>query len=253
MPSILAIQAHPDDVETLASGALAIAAAAGARITIVTMTAGECGTVAVNPAETAAVRQAEAAAAAALIGASYSCAGFPDLAVFNDDASRRRTTEVVRWARPDIVITAAPEDYHPDHEATSVLVRDACFAASAPAYRTGEAEPLSAIPHLYFMDPIGLRRRDGTPIAAEFAVDVSELMDLKRRMLEAHESQKTWLAKQHGMTDFAAGMEAQARRRGRDFGVGAAEGFTQYRHTPYPRTPLLQDLLGAAVLVRAEA
>jgi N-acetylglucosamine malate deacetylase 1 len=253
MPSILAVQAHPDDVETLASGALAIAAAGGARITIVTMTAGECGTIAVNPAETAAVRQAEAAAAAAMIGASYRCAGFPDLGVFNDDASRRRTTEMIRWARPDIVITAAPEDYHPDHEATSVLVRDACFAASAPAYRTGEAEPLSGIPHLYFMDPIGLRHRDGTPAAADFAVDVSELMDLKRRMLEAHESQKTWLAKQHGMTDFTAGMEAQARRRGRDFGVSAAEGFTHYRHTPYPRGPLLQELLGAAVLARPTA
>ena len=248
MTAILALQAHPDDVETLAAGTLAIAAARGARITIVTMTAGECGTVALNPEETAAIRQGEAAAAAAMIGADYRCVGLPDLGVFNDDASRRRTTEIVRWAKPDIVITAAPEDYHPDHEATSVLVRDACFAASAPAYNTGEADPLSAIPHLYFMDPIGLRRRDGTPVSADFAIDVSEMMDLKRRMLEAHESQKAWLAKQHGMTDFTAGMEAHARRRGRDFGVDAAEGFTQYRHTPYPRTPLLQDLLGAAML-----
>jgi LmbE family N-acetylglucosaminyl deacetylase len=183
-----------------------------------------------------------------MIGASYRCAGLPDLGVFNDDASRRRTTEIIRWAEPDIVLTAAPEDYHPDHEATSVLVRDACFAASAPAYRTGEAAPLATIPHLYFMDPIGLRRRDGSAAPAQFAVDVAAVMDTKRRMLEAHESQKTWLAKQHGMTDFTAGMEAQARRRGRDFGVALAEGFTQYRHTPYPRTPRLQDLLGEAVL-----
>ena len=251
MPAILAIQAHPDDVETLAGGTLAIAAARGARLTIVTMTAGECGTVAENSEETAAIRQTEAAAAAAMLGADYRCVGLPDLGVFNDDASRRRTTEAIRRARPDIVITAAPEDYHPDHEATSVLVRDACFAASAPAYRTGEAEPLRAIPHLYFMDPIGLRRRDGASAPADFAVDVSGVMDLKRRMLEAHESQKAWLAKQHGMTDFTAGMEAQARRRGRDFGVAAAEGFTHYRHTPYPRTPLLQDFLGSLVLSRA--
>ncbi|MBV8682001.1 MAG: PIG-L family deacetylase [Caulobacteraceae bacterium] len=248
MLSILAVQAHPDDVETLASGALAIAATAGARVTIVTMTAGECGTIADNPAQTAAIRQAEAGAAAALIGASYRCVGLPDLGVFNDDASRRRTTEIVRWARPDIVITAAPEDYHPDHDATSVLVRDACFAASAPAYRTGVVEPLASIPHLYFMDPIGLRRRDGTPVSPDFAIDVSAVMDLKRQMLEAHQSQKTWLAKQHGVTNFTASMEAQARRRGQDFGVAAAEGFTQYRHTPYPRTPLLQDFLGSMVL-----
>lgn len=251
MISILAVQAHPDDVETLAAGTLAIAVASGARVTIVTMTAGECGTIAQNPAETAAIRQGEAAAAASMIGATYRCVGLPDLGVFNDDPSRRRATEVIRWARPDIVITAAPQDYHPDHEATSVLVRDACFAASAPAYRTGETDPLQAIPHLYFMDPIGLRRRDGVAASADFAVDISAVFDLKRRMLEAHESQKAWLAKQHGMADFTSGMEAQSRRRGRDFGVAAAEGFTQYRHTPYPRTPLLQDFLGAVVQVGA--
>src|SRR5450759_3688076 len=68
------------------------------------------------------------AAAAAMIGAEYRCAGLGDLAVFNDDPSRRRVTELIRWARPDIVVTASPVDYHPDHEATSMLVRDACFA-----------------------------------------------------------------------------------------------------------------------------
>jgi LmbE family N-acetylglucosaminyl deacetylase len=44
---------------------------------------------------------------------------------------------MVRWAAPDVVITASPVDYHPDHEAISVLVRDACFAASVPHYATG--------------------------------------------------------------------------------------------------------------------
>jgi LmbE family N-acetylglucosaminyl deacetylase len=131
-----------------------------------------------------------------------------------------------------------------------VLVRDACFAASAPAYRGGRSAPLEAIPHLYFMDPIGLRLRDGTPAPAAFAVDVTAVMPLKRRMLEAHESQKAWLLKQHGMTDFTAGMEAQTRRRGETFGVAYAEGFVQYRHTPYPRTPRLQKLLGAALLTQ---
>ena len=63
--------------------------------------------------------------------------------MFNDDASRRRMTELVRAAAPDIVITASPQDYHPDHEAVSVLVRDACFASSVPNYRTGAAAALA--------------------------------------------------------------------------------------------------------------
>ena len=84
------------------------------------------------------------------------CAGDRDLAVFNDDSSRRRVTELMRTAAPDIVLTASPVDYHCDHEATSSLVRDACFAAPAPNYKAGSAPVLRAIPHLYFLDPDGI-------------------------------------------------------------------------------------------------
>jgi hypothetical protein len=71
-------------------------------------------------------------------------------------------------------------------------------------------------------------------------------------MLLAHESQRRWLAKQHGIEDYLRSMEVWAERRGRDFGVAQAEGFRQYRHQPYPRTPILQDLLGDAVLQLAD-
>jgi LmbE family N-acetylglucosaminyl deacetylase len=248
MSVVIAVQAHPDDVETLCAGTLAILAARGCEIVIATLTAGECGTATGDAAATAILRREEAASAAAMIGARYVCAGLKDLGVFNDDPSRRRVTQLLREAGAQVVLTAAPQDYHPDHEATSVLVRDACFAASAPGYACGSAAPLEAIPHLYFMDPIGLRLRDGTPASAGFAVDITSQMPLKRRMLEAHQSQKAWLLKQHGMSDFTAGMEAQSRRRGETFGVACAEGFVQYRHTPYPRSRRLQELVGDALL-----
>jgi LmbE family N-acetylglucosaminyl deacetylase len=248
MRVILALHAHPDDIETLAAGALALLAARGHRIAIVTATAGDCGSAEYAPEETARIRQAEAAKAAAMIGADYRCAGFGDLAVFNDDASRRRITELIRWARPDLVITAAPVDYHPDHEAVSVLVRDACFAASAPNYKTGPSAPLEAIPHLYFTDPIGGRDRDGRPAPPDFAVDIGTQFETKRAMLAAHESQKSWLLKQHGIEDYVGSMVAWSRKRGRDFGVRHAEGFRQYRNTPYPQSPLLQEMVGEALL-----
>jgi LmbE family N-acetylglucosaminyl deacetylase len=248
MTAILAIHAHPDDVETLAAGTLALLAHQGHAITIVTVTAGECGALDGDAADTGRIRQDEARAAAAMIGAAYHCVGVGDLAVFNDDASRRRVTEMVRRAAPDLVLTSAPADYHPDHEATSVLVRDACFAASAPRYRTGPAPALGAMPHLYFMDPIGGRDREGLKVIPDFAVDIGPWIETKRRMLAAHESQAAWLLKQHGIDDPVDSMLAWSRRRGRDFGVGHAEGFRQYRNEPYPRSPLLQDLLGAAVL-----
>lgn len=248
MSTVLAIHAHPDDIETLGAGTLALLASKGHRIAIVTVTAGDCGSAEWEPEETGRIRQREAAAAAALIGADYRCGGFGDLAVFNDDGSRRRVTELVRWARPDLVITSAPVDYHPDHEATSLLVRDACFAASAPNYKTGPSAPLDAIPHLYFMDPIGGRDREGRLVPPEFAVDIDAHFETKRAMLAMHESQKGWLLKQHGIEDYVGSMTAWSRRRGRDFGVGHAEGFRQYRNTPYPSGPLLQDLVGDALL-----
>jgi len=248
MTEILAIHAHPDDIETLCGGTLALLAAAGHRITIATMTAGDCGSTVWDNAETARIRKGEAAAAAALIGAYYTCAGFDDLAVFNNDAGRRRTTELIRDRRPEIVITAAPSDYHPDHEATSALVRDACFAASVPNYKTGDAPALSAIPHLYFTDPIEGRDRDNAKVMPEFAVDVGATFARKREMLEAHASQRGWVLKQHGIDNYVASTEAWTRRRGKHFGVAFAEGFRQYKVHPYPAQTLLQEIVGAALL-----
>src|SRR4051812_25236275 len=139
MATILAIHAHPDDIEHLCAGALALLAQAGHTIRIVTATAGECGSDSTDLAATGAIRKGEAAQAAAEIGALYRCADLPDLGVFNDDASRRRIPEMLRWSGADVVITASPVDYHPDHEAVSLLVRDACFAVTVPNYATGPA------------------------------------------------------------------------------------------------------------------
>jgi len=251
MATILAVHAHPDDIEHLAAGTLAVLAARGHAIRIATLTAGECGSAETDLTATARIRKAEAAAAAALIGADYRCANLPDLGVFNDDASRRAATELIRWARPDVVIAASPADYHPDHEAASELVRDACFASSVPNYSTGPAAPLEAIPHLYFMDPIGGRDRQGQMIVADFGVDIADGFAKKQQMLAAHVSQAEWVARQHGIADHLASMEAWSRRRGRDFGRPLAEGFRQYRREPYPRTPRLQELLGEAMVLAA--
>ncbi len=186
-----------------------------------------------------------------MIGAGYVCAGFPDLGVFNDDAARRRVVELIRAAAPDIILTGAPADYHPDHEATSVLVRDACFAVSIPNYGTGPAPVLDAIPHLYFMDPIEGRDRNNEKVRPEFAVDVSRLMETKRAMLSKHESQRSWVKKQHGIDGYVDAMAAWAAKRGKSVGVAFAEGFRQYTTHPYPRTMLLQELVGDALVTVA--
>jgi len=253
MGTILALHAHPDDIEILCSGTLALLAARGHVVKIVTITAGEGGSTRTTPEQTATIRKAEAARSAAVIGAAYLCGELPDLGVFNDDAGRRRVTEILRWAAPDMVLAPSPDDYHPDHEAVSLLARDACFAATVPNYRTGDAAPLDAIPHLYFVDPIGGRDREGLRVAGDFGVDVLPWLQTKRAMLARHKSQVAWVARQHGVRDPQDDMESWSRRRGRDFGAEAAEGFRQYRHHPYPTTPRLQEWVGEALLRPAEA
>src|ERR1700744_5559792 len=98
MATILAVHAHPDDIEHLSAGTLAVLAARGHTVRIATLTAGECGSDSTDLAATGSIRKAEAGAAAALIGAVSLCADLPDLGVFNDDASRRAVTELIRWA-----------------------------------------------------------------------------------------------------------------------------------------------------------
>jgi len=253
MSRILAIHAHPDDVEILAGGTLALLAQRGHSITIVTMTPGDCGTTEYTAEEISAIRRREAAAAAALIGAAYRCAEFRDLAIFNDDPSRRRVTEILREYRPELVLTASPVDYLCDHEVTSTLVRDACFAAPAPNYRTGAPAPkppLPAIPHLYFMDADGGVDREGNPILPDFVVNVQATFELKKQMLAQHQSQREWLMKQHGMDDYMITMEEWTRQTGQRAGIALGEGFRLYKGHPYPQTPLLEQLLGPELVVR---
>jgi LmbE family N-acetylglucosaminyl deacetylase len=234
---ILAIHAHPDDIEFQCAGTLVLLRQAGHLVMIATMTPGDCGS-AVHDAESISViRRDEARAAAALIGAEYHCLEFRDLAIFNDDESRRRVTEMLRRARPDIILTAPPVDYIADHEMTSVLVRDACFAASCPNYATRQwepATPLSGIPHLYFVDSLEGNDRDGRRIPVDFHVDISAVFETKRRMLACHASQRDWLLRQHGIDEYLESQARWAASRGAEIGVAQAEAFRQYRGHPYP-------------------
>ena len=118
-------------------------------------------------------------------------------------------------------------------------MRDACFVAPAPNYRTraeGAAPALPAIPHLYFVSPLAATE-------AEFYIDAGTTFATKRAMLAEHDSQRSWLARHHGIDDYLQQMERMTRENGRRAGVEFAEGFRQYTGHPYPATPLLQDLL----------
>jgi len=246
-PRILAIHAHPDDVEFQCAGTLALLGRRGCHLTIATMTAGDCGSAELGPLEIAAVRRAEAAAAARLVGADYHCLEFLDLQIEHDNDGRRRVTEFLRRARPDIVLTAPPVDYMCDHENTSKLVRDACFCASVPNYTTHQWDPapaLSHMPHLYYVDPLEGIDHFGQPIPPGFLVDTTDVFDLKLQMLACHASQRNWLLKQHGIDEYLDSCRKWSSRRGAELGVGHAEAFRQHTGHPYPHSNRLLELLG---------
>ena len=244
---VLAIHAHPDDVEFQCAGTLALLKQKGCEISIATMTPGDCGSAELAAEEIAQTRREEAVRSAELLGAEYDCLEFRDLSICFDNASRRRVTAFLRKARPDIVITAPPVDYMPDHEQTSLLVRDACFNAPIPNYDTHQinpAGPLDRIPHLYYVDPIEGIDWFANAVQPEFLVDISSTFELKQQMLACHASQRDWLLKQHGIDEYLNSCERWSRQRGSELGVEYAEAFRQHKGHPYPHDNRLREVLG---------
>ncbi|MEZ6049539.1 MAG: PIG-L family deacetylase [Planctomycetaceae bacterium] len=245
-PRILAIHAHPDDIEILCAGTLIRLKEAGCEIHLRTMTAGDCGSAELSAEHISRKRLDEAQAAADLLGAPYDCLHFFDLQIVHDNDGRRRVTEAIRQVDPDIVITAPPVDYMSDHEMTSRLVRDACFNAPIPNYETeteSPASPTNKIPHLYFVDPVGGIDYYGHAVEPEFVVNVTEQFGLKQQMLACHESQRAWLRKQHGMDEYLDASRRWSESRGAKVGALYGEGFRQYKGHPYPEDNLLLDVL----------
>lgn len=245
-PRVLAVHSHPDDIEFQCAGTLLLLKRKGCEVVIATMTAGDKGSAELGPEEIAAIRRGEAEKSAGLLGAGYLCLGFRDLEICFDNESRRVVIEAVRKTRPDIVVTAPPVDYMPDHEETSRLVRDACFTAAVPNYKTRQWDPAPAvdhIPHLYYCDPIEGTGWYGEPVEPQFVVDTSAVFERKLEMLACHASQREWLRRQHGMDEYLDGCRRFSAKRGAAIGTPHGEGFRQHVGHPYPSDNLLLKLL----------
>jgi LmbE family N-acetylglucosaminyl deacetylase len=243
---ILAVAAHPDDVEFMCAGTLIRLRDRGHSVTIATINSGSCGSAVQSAAEIAAVRLGEASRAAALIGAAYACIGIPDLESVFDNPTRRRVAELFRETQPDLVLTHYPQDYMPDHEIASLLARDATFTATLRNYPTGVAAPaplLGHIPHLYYGSPLEGRTPLGDPVTLEQVVDVTAVMDRKLAMLCCHASQREWLRAQHGIDEYVDFARHESARMGADAGYRYGEAFRQHRGHAYPHDDLLTTLL----------
>lgn len=122
---VLAIAAHPDDIELTCGGALLRAQEFGRQTGIIDLTAGETGT-----RGTPALRASEAAKAAAVLGVrARENLGLPDAGIVNTPETRVALARLIRRFTPRVVIAPAIQGRHPDHRTAAELVRDACFVA----------------------------------------------------------------------------------------------------------------------------
>ncbi len=254
---ILAVGAHPDDVEIMCSGTLLMLRRIGWEIHVASLTLGDCGSLEYSNQEVRRIRQREAQRACESLGATYQHVGFNDLCIFNDDDSNRRVTALVREVNPEVVVTHSPQDYMSDHEVTSLLVRNACFNAPIPNYATqavSAAEQTYSVPYLYYSQPTEGLDIFGKEITPQFYVDIGEFRQRKRELLACHESQRNWLSAHHGMDEYLdsvsrwnGALGERASLLGRK--VISAEGFRQHLGHAYPRDNVLLALLPEQVIL----
>lgn len=239
---VLAIGAHPDDVELGCGGLLARLAAAGRIVGVVDLTAGELGT-----RGDAAVRQAEAEAAAAVLGASWRrCLALPDGGVRGEDPGQLAcVVGVLRAARPRAVLLPDGGDPHPDHGAAAALVARACVWSGVGSWAREQGEPHK--PRLLLAYP-GPRQ----VFAPAVAIDVTAWYGAKRAACAAHRSQfdpgagaPTHLASGY----FLAAIEGRDRAVGNAAGVELAEGFSALGPLPADELAwlLMKESGGAAI------
>ena len=238
--NILAIGAHPDDIEVQCGGTLALYAAAGHQVTIAVATNGNVGSPTLSRDEIAAVRRKEQQASCDIIGAKLIWMDFDDEWLMNDRPTRTRFIDAIREAEPDVMFIHGQSDYHPDHRISGQVAEDARIPASVRLVET-VLPHTSKIPHVFFMD-----NPTGVGFIPEVYVDITSVFETKRKMLLCHESQDAWLRAIYGddtsITDL---MQDNAKARGLAAGYRYAEGFREL--TTYPRTGTFALLPGFGV------
>ena len=246
--TVLAIGAHPDDVEFRAAGTLALLKEKGWHIEIATMTAGDCGSREYGREEISKIRKKEAATAAKLIDAGYHCLECNDIFIMYDKPTLIKTISLIRKTKPRLVLTMSPSCYIVDHEITSRLVQTACFAAGITNIEIENTPPYYYIPYLYYVDAKEGKDKFGEEIKASTIVNISTVMDVKEKMLKCHKSQGDWLAAHHG-SDYILNMKQFSEKRGKEISTKYAEGFRQHLGHAFPQENILKEELNDLVVV----
>lgn len=215
---LLAVGAHPDDVEISCGGTLALSALQGYRVGILDLTRGELGTN--GDPET---RAGEAARAAGILGVAIRRnAGLPDGGITAGEPTQERAlVALLRELRPAVVFSHFVRDRHPDHVEASRLVDRAVYLAGLRRYEA-PGDPFRPAARWQFASRIGFH--------PAVVVDITPTWERKREAIEAHQSQVSRAAPDRIPTalntpDFLGRIEARARHFGMMIGARYGEPF----------------------------
>ena len=224
---ILAIGAHPDDVELGCGATLAKEISLGKKVGIVDLTRGELGT-----RGSAEIRDREAAHAAEVLGVAVrENLAFADGFFVNDKAHLMEVIKMIRKFRPEIVLCNAFEDRHIDHGKGSQLVSDACFLSGLRRIETlldGFTQEAWRPKQVYHYI-------QWKPLEPDFVVDVTGFMEIKMKAIRAYASQFYDPKSKEPVSpiatrNFLESIEYRAKDLGRLIGTDHAEGFSVERY-----------------------
>jgi len=172
---VICFGAHPDDCEIQAGGVAAMWAAQGHQVKLVSVTNGDIGHWREAGGPLALRRKAEVEAAAKVLGVTAQVLDLHDGELLPTLENRRTITRLIRDWKADIVMGHRPNDYHPDHRYTGVLVQDAAYMVTVPFW-CPDTPPLTRNPvFLYFPDSF----RKPNPFTADIVVNIEPVIERK--------------------------------------------------------------------------
>ncbi len=219
---VIAFGAHPDDCDIRAGGTAAKFAALGHHVKFVAVTNGDAGHQTEGGGALAKRRRAEAIEAGRRIGVTYEVLDNHDGELLPTVDVRQQIIRRIRQWNADIVLAPRPNDYHPDHRYTGVLVQDAAYMVVVPNI-CPDTPPLRKNPvFLYFED--GFQRPN--PFRPDVSISIDDVFEKKINALDAHVSQVyEWLPWVDGKFDQVPKGHAERRQwlaSQREPGIGPA-------------------------------
>jgi LmbE family N-acetylglucosaminyl deacetylase len=196
--NVIVIGAHPDDPDGDFGGTAILLAEMGHNVKFVSLTNGDAGHQSRGGGDLARVRIAEAQEAGKRFGVEYEVLDNHDGELMPTLENRKKVIRQIREWNADVVLTHRPNDYHPDHRYTSILVQDAAYMVIVPNV-VPEVAPLKKNPiFLYVQDYF----QKPTPFEPHIAIDISEVYEQKVYGMAAHASQFfEWLPWTSGKLD----------------------------------------------------